>query len=55
MDGFSCGQGVPLHRGLHMQGASTNLNKCFIYYCRVHRPPIAQPSWIALERFALER
>jgi len=24
MAGFCCGQGVPLHRGLHQLGASTN-------------------------------
>src|SRR6218665_662293 len=27
MAGFSRGQGVPLHRGLHQLGASTNSNK----------------------------
>jgi len=27
MTGFSRGQGVPLHRGLHQLGASTNSNK----------------------------
>ena len=41
MAGFSRGQGVPLHRGLHQLGASTNPNKCFIDYSRVHRPPSA--------------
>jgi len=30
MVGFSRGQGVPLHRGLHQPGSSTNPNKCFI-------------------------
>jgi len=30
MAGFNRGQGVPLHRGLHPLGASTNPNKCFI-------------------------
>ena len=27
MAGFSCGQGLPLHRGFHHIGASTNSNK----------------------------
>jgi len=27
MVGFSLGQGVPLHRGLHQLGVSTNFNK----------------------------
>jgi len=27
MTGFSRGQGVPLHRGLHQLGANTNFNK----------------------------
>jgi len=30
MAGFSCGQGVSLHRGIHQLGASTNSNKCII-------------------------
>jgi len=30
MAGFSRGQGVPLHRGLHQLGASNNHTKCFI-------------------------
>ena len=39
MTGFSRGQGVPLHRGLHLLVANTNPNK--INYSRVHRPPSA--------------
>jgi len=30
MVGFSRGQGVSLHRGLHQLGATTNHNKCFV-------------------------
>jgi len=39
MTGFSRGQGVPLHRGLHQLGANTNSNE--INYSRVHKPPSA--------------
>ena len=31
MAGFSRGQGVPLHRGLHQLVASTNPNKLMLY------------------------
>src|SRR6218665_151018 len=31
MAGFSRGQGVPLHSGLHQLGAYTNPNKCIAY------------------------
>src|SRR6218665_894492 len=45
MSGFSLGQGVPLHRGLHQLGASTNSNQMLYRliraYSRVHRPPSA--------------
>src|SRR6218665_1595667 len=42
MTGFSRGQGVLLHIGLHQLGTSTNPNRCFIdYNSRVHRPPRA--------------
>jgi len=30
MAGFSCGQGVPLHRSLRQLGVSTNSNKMII-------------------------
>jgi len=50
MAGFSRGQGVPLHRGLHQLGASTNSNK-MLYRCnRMHTGFLKQPSWSALER-----
>src|SRR6218665_469857 len=41
MAGFSRGQNVPLHRGLHQLGASTNSNKILyrLITSRVHRPP----------------
>jgi len=43
MTGFSRGQGVPLHRGLHQLGASTNssnmLYRLITVACTLHRPP----------------
>jgi len=53
MTGFSRGQGVPLHRGLHQLLASTNSNK------KLHRSItvactglLAQACWFALERWS---
>ena len=40
MAGFSRDQGVPLHKGLHQLGASTN-SSIKINYSLVHRPPSA--------------
>jgi len=50
--GFSCGQGVALHKGLHQLGAFTNSNKMLYRLITVACTSLlAQPSWFALERW----
>jgi len=50
MAGLSRDQGVPLHRGLHQLGASTNSNKLLYRLSRVHRPPA---SWFCFRTLAV--
>jgi len=51
MAGFSRGQGVPLHRGLHQLGPSTDSNKMLYRLITVACTGLlAQPSWFVLER-----
>jgi len=47
MAGFSRGQGVPLHMGLHQLGAYTNPNKC-IAYPRTLYPTEYTMAWTKL-------
>ena len=52
MAGFCRGQGVPLHRGLHQLGASTNSNKMLYRLGLITvacTGVLAQPSCFALE------
>ena len=44
MPGLGRGQGVPLHRGLHQLGASTNPNKMLYRLIIACTGLIAQPS-----------
>jgi len=49
---FSHGQGVPLHRGLHQLGASTNSSNMLYRLITVACTGLlAQPSLFALERW----